>query len=617
MRSHVIMAVAIAGLALILASEGECQYYHGSRGVHPLLIDSSRVVLKFDDEIMPNDQGTILAAFPRIVGSIPDTNLFPQYVACSLSTGVSYGAFVDSLNHKTGIYLAEPYILFGNGRPAVVGETFTTAFSTTTSRSTIDSVNAAYGVTVEEEMEGTQNIFLMRNTPASGLRLIDLSNLYHGLPNVRWSQPQFNVRIAMMTPYKLYDHYSVNQPHIKKIVGTFNSASVWDFSGIVRPETVAVVDDGVSVHEDLPSSRIIPGRDYYATSSGGIDLDPSPGSRQSHGMACAGLIGASHTTDSVAGLQTSSGLISLNPNSRILPIKVFSDSGRGARLETVAKAINWGWQHGADLFSCSWGADTSNDNYYLNEALDSAYSRGRNGWGCPLIFAAGNSGSDGVQYPANSTVCFAVGAITLADSLWYYSSYGPEVAAVAPSDNICLNGTVWALDQMGGNGYNPNVTLYCNTPVSWNCSTPDDPNYDCQFGGTSAACPLVAGVASLIMAKWPLVSAPGVYNILKHSAVPLPIGVTGPNPRFGYGRVDAFRAVLSISHGDVNNDGVINSIDLSSLVNYLTGGGFTPFPSVLLGDWNCSGAVDSADLAALVSYLTGRGSAPVKPCFAF
>jgi hypothetical protein len=61
--------------------------------------------------------------------------------------------------------------------------------------------------------------------------------------------------------------------------------------------------------------------------------------------------------------------------------------------------------------------------------------------------------------------------------------------------------------------------------------------------------------------------------------------------------------------GNVTGTGIVDSGDLSALVNYLTGGGFTP-TCLDAANVNETGIVDSADLAALMSYLTGGGFKP-------
>jgi subtilisin family serine protease len=165
---------------------------------------------------------------------------------------------------------------------------------------------------------------------------------------------------------------------------------------------------------------------------------------------------------------------------------------------------------------------------------------------------------------------------------------------------------------MGNAGYNPFVSYYCQESVTWDCPSvaANDVDYDCHFGGTSAAAPVVAGTASLVLAMDPTLTAQEVYNILANSAVTnLDWGTLPytPHPEYGHGRVDAFRAVLSISHGNIDNDssGVIDVGDLSYLISYLYQQGPAPFPSLDLANWDCdnSGGVDIADLTGLIAYL--------------
>jgi hypothetical protein len=115
----------------------------------------------------------------------------------------------------------------------------------------------------------------------------------------------------------------------------------------------------------------------------------------------------------------------------------------------------------------------------------------------------------------------------------------------------------------------------------------------------------------------------GYYYILRYSAVTqFAWGqiLDPPDDEYGYGRVDAFRAILSISRGDINNDNSIGDIlDLNFLVNYILRGGPEPFPTILLGDCNCDGLGSNIlDLNYLVNYIF-RGSElpPVNPCYEF
>ncbi len=336
-------------------------------------------------------------------------------------------------------------------------------------------------------------------------------------------------------------------------------------------------------------------------------------------MATAGIIAASHATTSSEGSQTSSGMISMDPFVDVLPVKIFNDSGdaTGLSIGDIADAINYARTEGADILSNSWSfTDPSNPGYpAITQACEFAYYLGRGGRGCPVIFSSGNTrwpytDPNGVAYPSRLDECFAVGAVTLTDTRWGYSRYGAELDMVAPSDDGYTT-PVWSLDQMGTLGGNS-----ADCPPGAN-----DEDYVCHFSGTSAACPVVAGTAALLLAKDSTLNAAAVYYILRNSAVTdLDWGtITPPNTQYGYGRVDAFRAILSISRGNIDNsaDCAIDISDLVYLVDYRYCGGPAPHPSVLLADWNCDGVVDVSDEVCLIEYMFLDGDLPISPCFEF
>ncbi|MEW6051547.1 MAG: hypothetical protein AB1644_10855, partial [Candidatus Zixiibacteriota bacterium] len=102
---------------------------------------------------------------------------------------------------------------------------------------------------------------------------------------------------------------------------------------------------------------------------------------------------------------------------------------------------------------------------------------------------------------------------------------------------------------------------------------------------------------------------------LRESAVRVSPSV--PDYKYGYGRVDAFRTVLSIAHGDASNDAILDISDLVALVDYLFNN-YQIFPSHLLGDCDCDGDVEISDVSYFVAWLYSMGGdPPVKPCFQF
>lgn len=520
-----------------------------------------------------------------------------------------------------GVDLVEPYYLDTSLMPVMVGDRFLAAFDENVSSQTIDSINDAFNVVIDHEIEGMANVYLLRNTTRSGLRMLDLANAYYELDQTLYSHPDFRAHIET-NAYMLYDYYGGYQPQTKKVIGQFNSASVWDFVGLESPVTVAMLDDGVDVHDDLPASRILAGYDVAGVVEFDYDhdYDPRPGPTLYHGMATAGIVAASHTTDLAGGALTSSGLISMDPHVNIMPIKIFNDDGTGigVYVSDLVAAVTYAWTNGADILSNSW---TFNDprepqKPALNDAFERATLFGRNGRGCAVIFASGNTSyfypnPNGVAYPSRLACCFAVGAIALDDYRRLYSRYGPELDLVAPSDDNAIG--VWALDQMGDWGKNPLDVSDC--PPAAN-----DVNYNCQFGGTSAACPLVSGTAALLLSKDSTLSAQAVYYILRNSAdTSLDWGnITPGNWEYGYGRLDAFRAVLSLARGDANNDGTISIADVSFLIDYLFGSGQNPpWPDRLLGDANCDADVTIGDVSLLVDHLFINLIPLPLPCFAY
>ena len=162
------------------------------------------------------------------------------------------------------------------------------------------------------------------------------------------------------------------------------------------------------------------------------------------------------------------------------------------------------------------------DEDIIRRALDNAIAEGREGRGCIMVKSAGNSGG-AITFPGDyKEDIIAVGNITETGEINSGSSHGPNMLVCAPGTDI--------LSTMVGN----------TTAVK---------------GGTSMACPHVSGVAALILERNPKLSAAKVREIIARNAKKVGTKAYSINKKYGtwneyygYGLVDAYKAVLNTPH---------------------------------------------------------------------
>ena len=292
--------------------------------------------------------------------------------------------------------------------------------------------------------------------------------------------------------------------------------------------TVAVFDQGMENHEDF-GNRLI-GGNTPATNGNGTPLV----NNATHGMNCAGVIGAS---------DDNLGLRGVAPNVNFLSVNIFAG---GTTPGDIADGIQWAMDNGADVLSNSWSfsfAPCGFTNIDIENALQNAVDNGRNGVGAVVIFSSGNTGGC-VNYPASNNNVISVGAVDNRGNLFTYSSRGPELDLVAPSGETNYLGNIRTTDRMANAG---RLTG----------------NYEPSFGGTSASCPVVAGVAALVLSVNPNLTQLEVRNILTSTATDM--GVAGFDNNFGSGRVNAFAAVQAAQQ---SNNSIIGSYYVCSNTSY-------------------------------------------------
>ncbi len=185
---------------------------------------------------------------------------------------------------------------------------------------------------------------------------------------------------------------------------------------------------------------------------------------------------------------------------RVIPLKVIGDSCSG-NYSSLIEGILFAADHGVRVITISSGGP------YDSPALHDAITYARNK-GATVIAAAGNYGSESAFYPASYTEVLAISGTDSADAWFSKSNYGLQIDVSAPATDI-----------------------YSTFP----------PSRYYYASGTSMAAPHVAGVAALVLSRNPSLTVDQVEQILTASADDL--GEPGWDPYFGYGRVNAYRAV--------------------------------------------------------------------------
>ena len=377
----------------------------------------------------------------------------------------------------------------------------------------------------------------------AGEQLLEIANEWTALDEVLFATPNFVSqywRLAAPKMHRLQWHLRNTGADGAKKGEDVGAPGAWKITSGKRAIVVAVLDDGVDIDHPILKSRIwrnpktgAPdrnGRDFFVPDDDPGCNNPRPklfqfpfdqmSGNDIHGTPCAGVIAA-------PGLK--GGAIGVAPGCRVLPVKIFHGDNLAAD-ERVANAIRYAALH-AQILSCSWSGGLSSD---LQQALEDIATDGRGGRGTLAFFAAGNGSHAPVAYPARDPHAIAVGASTDQGELAYYSNVGKQLAFVAPS-NGGVRG-IYTTDVSAPNrGFN----------IGRAAAGGADGLHTNEFGGTSSATPLAAGVAALILSVRPDLTAGQVRQVMQQTCdkIGADHDANGHSRNFGYGRINAAKAL--------------------------------------------------------------------------
>jgi subtilisin family serine protease len=449
----------------------------------------------------------------------------------------------------------------------------TIQFTPEVDQGAISAIASEFGLQSVKPVVGIPNTFVFQVTSNATENPIKIANRLIGRPEVLMAEP--NIAVPQEPHYRPRDPFYPKQWYLNHTGGSelatgshIDVEKAWDITRGNRSVVVAIADDAVDLnHPDFQGTgKIVAPKDFKDQ-----DFLPLPGSSdESHGTACAGVAVAEENGIGIAGVA---------PGCALMPIRTtgFLED------ETIDQLFDWAIANNASVISCSWGPAAVYFPLSLRQraALTRAATEGRQGKGCVIVFAAGNANrpvsgtifergwpNNLLSGPTNWLGGFTihpdvitVSACTSLGKKSAYSNWGTNVSVCAPSNNAPPG--MW-FEQTGYIYTAPEVTV----PLSGLGIFTDDlvgaPGYESDnfvrnFGGTSSACPVVAGVAALVISANPDLTAQDVKRLLQDTAdkivdrdadpqLGMRLGTydtNGQSQWFGYGKVNAFKAVQS------------------------------------------------------------------------
>ena len=307
-------------------------------------------------------------------------------------------------------------------------------------------------------------------------------------------------------------------------MGLIQAYSAWDISAGNNQVKVAIIDNAFHIaHSDLAASvyinpNEIPGNLLDDDNNGfiddvnGFDVSDQDGDPEppqdifwqfglwDHGSHCAGI--------AAAATNNANGIASIGNGIKFIPVKTVPNGGIPLAINDGPAGIDYAITAGADVISMSWGGA-------VQDLTVTTFLNYANSQGIVLVAAAGNDGTQTINYPAADSNVISVAALARNDYMASFSQYGNTIDVVAPGDSI------WS-----------------------SVATPSLYGYQ---SGTSMACPMVAGLCALMLSYDTSYTPTMIESCLKAGCE----NIDAKNPSYlnliGAGRVNALRSLTCMN----------------------------------------------------------------------
>ncbi len=310
----------------------------------------------------------------------------------------------------------------------------------------------------------------------------------------------------------------------------YNYLNIYECQKLIKKKKVYVpkiglLDNGVfHFHPDL--KKVIDLELSCSFIEGEDKNDQLPAYNDLHGTFCAGILCASKFQNQ--------GLSGIGEGSKLISYRVFSGQDNTIYLSmySLLKAFyKAGFEDNCDVINCSWSLPY--ESQILKNIINKITVKGRNGFGTPIIFSAGNEGEK-IKFPKNLKDVITVASTNLSKepvidegTLYRWSSnYGDNVYISAPGLNVITT------DIIGSPGWNSEL-INPVQPLS---------NYT-YFFGTSASAPIVTGAISLLLQIKPNLELVKIKQLIKKTAEEFS---TQTNNQYGHGIIDIYKLIINV-----------------------------------------------------------------------
>lgn len=535
------------------AQVGQFFYYYNGEKV-PLTLSTEWIAVKYQGDPLLASQSAA-AVSPSIVADFPLREIGqPNIALLPLNAGITEQVTLQTITALRGQSAFEWVNPVFSAYDSLVIPTqqFIAQFPASTTPQARENFNRANGVTVVRQLSGLPDTYLLEVAVSTGKNALDMANFYHESGVVVYAEPDFlQVIQRLSVPNDMLFNWQWHLRNTGQFFGATPNADIaavdaWGISQGNSSIIIAVVDDGVELTHPELAGQLVAGYDFANN-----DNDPSPNWwGEGHGTSVAGLI-AAKTNNSI-------GVAGVCPNCRIMPIKLFNvnfDSTLSLTNTGIVDSFNFAANNGAAIINNSWGGGAPST--LVEKVIDDITINGRGGKGVVILASAGNGNTSPIIYPARYNRVISVGASNWCDQRkaptsspcdafqTWGSHYGYDLDILAPGMETLT------IDMVGSAGY-------------WSGDY-------VQFGGTSAASPITAGVVGLMLSVNNNLTADQVRRILRMSADDMqPDTHPGWDQLTGAGRVNAYRALRMSQnlppHISMTNDSTSTAVSISPLL---------------------------------------------------